>query len=39
MGRGPEPYLGIGEIAVRLAKLAHCYAKERVLEVFLMGEG
>ena len=34
MGRGPEPNLGIGEIAVRLVKLAHGYAKERVLEVY-----
>ena len=33
MGGGPEPNLGIGEIAVRLAKLAHGYARERVLEV------
>ena len=33
MGKGPEPNLGIGEIAVRLAKLAHGYARERVLEV------
>ena len=33
MGWGPEPNLGIGEIAVRLAKLAHGYARERVLEV------
>ena len=33
MGRGPEPILGIGEIAFRLAKLAHGDARERVLEV------
>ena len=33
MGRGPEPNLGIGEIAVRLAKLAHGFARERVIEV------
>ena len=31
MSRGPEPYLTIGEIAVHLAKLAHSYARERVL--------
>ena len=34
MGKGPEPNLGIGEIAVSLAKLAHGYARERVLEVY-----
>ena len=34
MSRGPEPNLGIAEIAVRLAKLAHGYARERVLEVY-----
>ena len=33
MGRGPEPNIGISDIAVRLAKLAHGYARERVLEV------
>ena len=33
MGRGPEPNLGIGEITVRLANLAHGFARERVLEV------
>ena len=33
MGRGPETNLGIGEITVRLAKLAHGYARERLLEV------
>ena len=33
MGRGPEPNLGIGEITVPLAKRAHGYTKERVLEV------
>ena len=33
MGRGPIPNLGIGEIAVRLAKLAHGFARKRVLEV------
>ena len=36
MGRGTEPNLGIGEIIVRLAKLAHGYARERVLEVYAM---
>ena len=34
MDRGLEPNLGIGEIVVRLAKLAHGYARERVLEVY-----
>ena len=33
MGRGAEPNFGIGEIAVRLAKLANGYDRERVLEV------
>ena len=33
MGRAPEPDLGTGEIAVRLAKLAHGYARELVLDV------
>ena len=33
MGKRPEPNLGIGEIAVRLAKLAHGHARERVLAV------
>ena len=32
-GRGAEPNLGIGENPVRLAKVAHGYASERVLEV------
>ena len=36
MGRGPEPNLGIGEIAVRLANLAHGYARERVLVGYTM---
>ena len=35
IGGGPEPNLGIGEITVHLAKLAHGYARERVLEVDL----
>ena len=34
MGMGVEPNLGIGEIAVRIAELAHAYARERVLEVY-----
>ena len=33
MGKGPEPNVGSCEIAVRLAELAHGYARERVLEV------
>ena len=35
MGKGPEPEpnLGMGEIAVRPAKLAHGFKRERVLEV------
>ena len=33
MGRVPEPNLETGEIIARFAKLAHCYARERVLEV------
>ena len=34
MGKGPELNLGIGEITVRLANLAHGYARDRVLEVY-----
>ena len=34
MGREPEAKLGVGEIALGLAKLAHDYARERVLEVY-----
>ena len=33
MGREPGLDLGIGEVAVRLAKLAHGYTRERVLDV------
>ena len=33
IGGGPEPNLGIGETTVCFAKLAHGYARERVLEV------
>ena len=36
MGRGLEPNLGIGKIAVCLAKLAHGYARARALEVETM---
>ena len=34
VSREIEPYLGIDEVAVRLAKLAHYYARERVLKLF-----
>ena len=34
MRREIEPYLGIDEIAVRLAKLAYYYARERALKLF-----
>ena len=34
IGREPKPNLGIGKIAVRPAKLAHGYARKRVLEVY-----